>query len=318
MKRTLILEIILFIFLIILLLFLGAKIFKRTFDIGTTYHVSFSDIDGIVIGSPVRILGVDVGHVTKIKTAYDEIFVDFAITDSKVKLPQGTQATIEFFGLAGSRSIELTPPNGQIQGQGIIVKPPIRIGDAFDIMGEFLKATMVSIGGLYEFAKDKTLTEVERQTAALVKGTIEADDRVVELTSVIEKGGANVHKSFVGTTKGMTRVYNETTALNPSENVNTARFAINALKRTLIKMHRAVKGFNINAEQISIVASEANIKVVEGYNQIQNMDFLYNALSDLDKAMIEFEKNLTQENLDKIYNLLDDIQVTTQKIECEL
>ena len=48
MKRTLILEIILFIFLIILLLFLGAKIFKRTFDIGTTYHVSFSDIDGML------------------------------------------------------------------------------------------------------------------------------------------------------------------------------------------------------------------------------------------------------------------------------
>ena len=74
--------------------FLGLKIFRNAFDIGTTYHVAFHDIDSIVIGSPVRILGVGIGHVTKIQTDYDKIFVDFVVTNDSVKLPQGTKATI--------------------------------------------------------------------------------------------------------------------------------------------------------------------------------------------------------------------------------
>ena len=318
MKKSLIAEIILFIILIVVLCFVGTKAFKHTFDIGTTYHLSFNDIDGIVIGSPVRILGVDIGHVTKIKTGYDEIFVDFVVTDSRVKLPQGTQATIEFFGLAGSRSIELTPPDGKTNAQGILVTPPIRIGDAFDIMGEFLKATMVSIGGLYEFAKDKTLEEVESQTASLVKTTIEADDKVAELTSVMEKGGAALHKSFAGTTKGMTRVYNETIALSPSENVNNVKYAINLFRRNLKKIHRNIKGLNKQAKEATQTANYITSKVADIYQQVKNVDGLHNAFSELDIAMKEFDKNLTQENLDKIYNLMENIRLMTEQVEKEL
>ena len=55
-------------------------------------------------------------------------------TNDKIKLPQGTKATIEFFGIAGSRSIELTPLDKNSNEKGIVVRDPIRIGDAFAIM----------------------------------------------------------------------------------------------------------------------------------------------------------------------------------------
>ena len=63
---------IIFAILILTLAIFGVKLFKNTFDIGKTYTISFQDINGIEIGSPVRILGVDVGHVTKIKNDFDE------------------------------------------------------------------------------------------------------------------------------------------------------------------------------------------------------------------------------------------------------
>ena len=306
MKKSLIIEFVIFIVLSVLLVGTGSRIIKHTFDIGQTYHIAFSDIDSIVIGSPVRILGVDIGHVTKIQTDYDKIFVDFVVTDSNVKLPQGTKATIEFFGLAGSRSIELTPPNSKTDAQGILVTPPIRIGDAFDIMGEFLKATMASIAGLAEFSKGKTLAEVENQTASFVKATIDADDKVVALTSTIEKGGAKLHESFLGTTKGMTRLYNETAALNAAENVNRVKASINGFKRYLKRTQRQIRHFNEEAEKYSAAANYACHKISSAYNQIDNIEGLYLAFEGLEVAMKELDKNLSQESLDKVYDLFEE------------
>ena len=188
MKKSFIAELFLFLLLLGILALLGANIFKHTFDIGTTYHVAFHDIDSIVVGSPVRILGVDIGHVTKIQTGYDKIYVDFVVTNENVKLPQGTKATIEFFGIAGSRSIELTPPDKNTEEKGIIVRDPIRIGDAFSIMEEFLRATMASIAGVYQFAKNRTQDNAVRDTANMLNATNQADDKIADITNIIQEG----------------------------------------------------------------------------------------------------------------------------------
>ena len=69
------------------------------------------DVDGLIVGSPVRAMGIEVGHVTKIKPVKDEVFIKFIITDKDVKLPQGTVVTVEFRGMAGSKSLELYLPD---------------------------------------------------------------------------------------------------------------------------------------------------------------------------------------------------------------
>ena len=63
------------------------------------------DVDGLIVGSPVRMMGIEVGHVTKIKPIKDEVFVRFIITEKDLKIPQGTVATVEFSGMAGSKSL---------------------------------------------------------------------------------------------------------------------------------------------------------------------------------------------------------------------
>lgn len=316
MKKSLIAEIFLFILLLGILFLLGVKLFRHTFDIGQSYHVAFNDIDSIVIGSPVRILGVDVGHVTKIKTAPDKIYVEFVITDNNVKnLPNGTKATIEFFGIAGSRSIELTPPEKDSEDMGIIVSDPIRIGDAFDIMKEFLRATMVSIAGLYEFAKGRTQEAAANDTAHLLKATNEADDKIVDVTNIICEGGIKLHNSFIGTTKGMSRVNEEAKRINFSKSINIGRYATNLTKRSLIKIHRNIKDLNKNLE---IKADDLQVN----YDKIGNISDKKEALINLDKTMENFsqtlqnfEKNLTQENLDKVYDSLEELKFKSEELE---
>ena len=315
MKKSLIAELILFIFLLAILALLGAKVFRHTFDIGQTYHVEFKDIDSIVVGSPVRILGVDIGHVTKIQIAPDKIYIDFVITNNNVQIPQGTKATIEFFGIAGSRSIELTPPDKNSKKKGLVVREPIRIGDAFGIMEEFLKATMVSIAGLYQFAKGRTQEDAAKDTANMLKATNEADDKIADLTAVIQKGGANLHKSFSGTTKGMERVYNETSVFNFGENVNRIKYGVKMTRRSLIKTHKNIKALNKNLEHKIEKTNIQYDKYKNLKNDVLSIIQLNDTIEKFSAAVENFDKNMSQENLDKIYDAFENLKNQSSELE---
>lgn len=315
MKKSLIAELILFVALLSILGLLGTKILKHTLDIGTTYHVAFHDIDSVVIGSPVRILGVDIGHVTKIQTGYDKIYIDFVVTNEKVKLPPGTHATIEFFGIAGSRSIELTPPKKGSTEQGIIVRDPIRIGDAFSIMEEFLRATMASIAGVYQFAKNRTQNDALRDTASMLNATNETDDKIAGITNVIQQGGANLHRSFLGTTKGMTRVYDETKVFNFGENVNRAKYGVRMAGRSLRKSHRTIKELNKNMEHDIEELNSQYQKMQNIKEKVQSIDEIDASFEKFSSALEKFDKNMTQENLDKVYDSFENIKEQSAKLE---
>lgn len=74
-----------------------------------TYYTFFDDVDGLVQGSPVRLMGINIGYVRDIKIFDNKVFVSFLITKEGVNIPKKATATIEFYGLGGSTSLELDP-----------------------------------------------------------------------------------------------------------------------------------------------------------------------------------------------------------------
>lgn len=105
----------------------------------TTYQIFLPDADGLIVGSPVRYMGIDVGYIDKIKIVGSDVYVKFVMHDKKYKLPRGVIATVEFAGLGGSKSLELySPSEDSVTSKKIIeVKPPQRLGDVmvtFDMM----------------------------------------------------------------------------------------------------------------------------------------------------------------------------------------
>ena len=254
-------------------------------------------------------------YVTKIQTGYDKIYIDFVVTNENVKLPQGTKATIEFFGIAGSRSIELTPPDKNSEEQGIIVSDPIRIGDAFGIMEEFLRATMASIAGVYQFAKSRTQEDAARDTANMLKATNEADDKIVDVTNVIQEGGANLHKSLFGTTKGMTRVYDETRVFNFAENVNRAKYGVKTASRSLKKAHRTIKDLNNNMEDKIEELNEQYAKMKDIKEKVQSIDDIDRTFERFSSSLEKLDKNMTQENLDKVFDSFENMKEQSAELE---
>ena len=107
------------------------------------YSLYMPDVDGLIVGSPVRTMGIEIGHVTKIKPIKDEVFIKFIVTDKNVKLPQGTVVTVEFSGMAGSKSLELYLPDETTYIDSSVpilrANPPKRLNEAVGLLNEMFK-----------------------------------------------------------------------------------------------------------------------------------------------------------------------------------
>lgn len=132
----------LIIVLIVVAFFSLTKIHQEKNDIND-YQIFLQDVDGLIIGSPVRMMGIEVGHVTKIKPTNEEVYVKFIITNPEVYVPRGTIVTVEFSGMAGSKSLELYPPSkaDYVDSNSAIlsVNPPKRLHDALGLLNEMYK-----------------------------------------------------------------------------------------------------------------------------------------------------------------------------------
>lgn len=128
MKKPILIEIIIWTILLAIIfsgiIFTYSKIFVEP----NIYTIQFKDIDGITEGSPVRFMGLNVGYVRKLKSQSKHINVQILITKKDMKIPNGTVARIEFYGLGGSKSVELMPPDGSCD-VGILTDSTIRIAD---------------------------------------------------------------------------------------------------------------------------------------------------------------------------------------------
>lgn len=109
--------------------------YKRIFN---TYQIFLPDVDGLINGSPVKMMGINIGYVNQINIVGDDVYVKFIITESDVKIPPGSKVTVEFSGLGGSKSLEIYPPNADVQTPGklLIVQSPKRIHDSLGLLND--------------------------------------------------------------------------------------------------------------------------------------------------------------------------------------
>ena len=121
-----------------------------------SYQIFMPDIDGVIVGSPVHMMGVPIGYVEKIKIIDNEVFVRFTLNKKNLKLPKGCVITVEFNGLGGSKSLEVYPPNTDSQNREeyLVVEAPKRLGAIVGLVDEmFDKISSITYRVSY-FAKE--------------------------------------------------------------------------------------------------------------------------------------------------------------------
>lgn len=126
-KRAILTEILIWTVIFFVIFTCGIFIYSKIFVEPNIYNIQFKDIDGITKGSPVRFMGINIGYVRELKPKDKSINVQIIVTKKDMKIPNGTTARVEFYGLGGSKSIELMPSSDS--GNGIVTGKTIRIAD---------------------------------------------------------------------------------------------------------------------------------------------------------------------------------------------
>ncbi|MDD3236790.1 MAG: MCE family protein [Candidatus Gastranaerophilales bacterium] len=140
---------------------------------GNSYYVFFKDVDGLEKGSPVRLMGMQIGYVKNIKVFDDKVFISFLVTKNGVKVPEHAIATVEFYGLGGSKSLEMMPSTEKFAGKEdyIISKEPYRIKDYYEGSSQIAKSIM----------------ELSRGTSGITEASIDRTRELLKFSSVLEK-----------------------------------------------------------------------------------------------------------------------------------
>lgn len=105
------------------------------------YQIFMQDVDGIIVGSPVRMLGITVGYVKHIKVINDMVYVDFIINEKGISIPKGSMVTVEFSGLGGSKSLEIHTPKNKYDGNqpALTIQQPRRIQASAKLLYQMFK-----------------------------------------------------------------------------------------------------------------------------------------------------------------------------------
>ena len=126
-----------------------------------TYQLFMPDVDGIIVGSPVKFMGVQVGYIDKVKIVTNNIYIKIVMTDKNVTLPKGSIATVEFNGMGGSKSLEIYPPTEESLAMNklIVMRQPIRLNDSLTLLGDMFNKIDSIMMRMSVFAKEAGVLE---------------------------------------------------------------------------------------------------------------------------------------------------------------
>ncbi len=93
------------------LVFLGEKVKSGNGSFSTHYKVnaSFQDIEGVYVGAPVRVAGVNVGKVTGVELSDAFRSLVHMSISKDVVLPDDSAIVVESDGLFGGKYLEILP-----------------------------------------------------------------------------------------------------------------------------------------------------------------------------------------------------------------
>lgn len=149
-------------------------------------------------------MGIVVGHVEKLKYNDGQIAVEFLIVKKGVKIPPGSVAKVEFTGLAGSKSIEIVPPDKNTSSKApILAQNPIRVKDIFEF-GRGYYTVMNSVEYAITSVKKDDVYKVLDYVSSPNGEKIERASKKLDNFTIYMKGADNSLQKIVNTEIRMT------------------------------------------------------------------------------------------------------------------
>lgn len=314
MKKKLLFTSIEIIIWIAIVAFIGgqcASFINKDLSGGKNYQISFKDIDSLTVGSPVRIMGIQVGHVTQIKPQNDDVYVNFVITDKNLTIPDNSEISLEFTGIAGSKSIEIEPPKKYLnKKKSLKVSEPIRVNSLMDVQTEIASSILdFSYNILNMFGKGET--EFVQKQLSMATSTSANCNKV-----------ANIKTEDLKTTKSLIK-----------KNINVAQMVTDSAKKELSNINDKVlilsnkKIFKSKITKVNnnlqVISAELNPNIAQlKTKQVQdNICIVNNKIKNFDacsKSVEQFFSKTIDVTLNKMNEVLGITEKNTNKEQTEI
>ncbi|HBG48459.1 MAG TPA: hypothetical protein DDW90_02930, partial [Cyanobacteria bacterium UBA9971] len=193
----LLLEITIGILLFSLLLFVGINKFKEHIYTQPTYTVTFKDVDGLSVGSPVRLMGKQVGNIIKLELYESEIYVTFRIAEKNIVIPDESIASIQFTGLAGSRSLEIMPQKRKfsINKNIIYAQEPVRINSILQVQTTIFENVLEFCRGMLAFLSKNSIDSTKKNLKNTSEYMQETNQSLDETFKNIKNSSSDLSKN---------------------------------------------------------------------------------------------------------------------------
>ncbi|HYB73837.1 MAG TPA: MlaD family protein [Candidatus Sulfotelmatobacter sp.] len=167
----------------------------RVFEGRYALRASFNAIEGLIVGAPVRLAGLSVGHVAHIGFGRDpgdrRLVVDLSIDRRyQDKIREDSVATISTIGLVGDKYVEITVGNPDRK----VLEPlafvhsvdPLDYGRLFKEGAQAMTGVSKLSAALEEFFAGPSAAETRRNLVALI-GSLRATLAQVEQDGLVEQ-----------------------------------------------------------------------------------------------------------------------------------
>lgn len=158
------------------------------------YQIFMEDVDGLIVGSPVKFLGVQIGYVKKIQIISTEVYIKFVITQKNLSLPAGSIATVEASGLGGSKALEIYPPAKNSKTDKIIIsKDPTRLSKVIGLFDSIFReidsivSTLSHAANQFEFTSEGTVPKNVVTPVDATESLIQVDKSVKSIQETKDK-----------------------------------------------------------------------------------------------------------------------------------
>lgn len=133
---------------------------------GQVITLHFHNANEISKGSPVRMMGTDIGFVSDLKVEHDDVAVTIQTDPGTLPIPSGATFNILFTGLAGAKSVEIEVPDSPqptINGQPVYqVEEPVRMRDALNASIDATQSLQKGAENITDFfGKKKPVEELQ-------------------------------------------------------------------------------------------------------------------------------------------------------------
>ncbi len=307
------LEIIIWLALIYFISQAAISVFFPHWSKSKEYVVEMHDINGLIVGSPVRLMGMKIGHISQIKYDYDQVLITMKITKKGLYIPDGTTLEIDAASLGGDRSVELMP--AQLETKGMSIKNPRRMVDLYKSADDAVEDLVSGFAQMLSMLNSSTPQELDSKIISSNKRIDDFNTLCNDVTKGMNSYNPKTVQNIKVKLEGMQSKSYGTAVLQEVKEGKQDLDNINSQSKAVYKVTQDISPKNLHENTDKLVKTTEKISSnIEKYDAKKKVDDVNKTAKSIDCFACKIKCFFRHKNIKKMEKKTRELKEKTQKL----